>query len=159
MATYVVMEPGARATADGESAVFVRDGFSFIAFLVPFAWLFWHRLWIEGALALGALLLLGVLDDVGGMGMIAVGLSLLMSIYVGLEGPALRMAALRRRGWRDRAVIDADCLDDAETRYLSGPGEEHEEVPPADMTPRATVRPRPVTSAPALGLLGYGGGR
>lgn len=159
MASYVVMEPDAGRAANAGRAVFVRDGFSLVAFLAPFLWLFWHRLWIEGALALGAIMLLGFLDDVGGMGVVAVGLSLLVSIYVGLEGPALRMAALRRRGWRDRAVVDADSLDDAETRYLSDHGEQPDETPPADMAPRTAVRPRSAAGGPALGLLGYDGGR
>ena len=35
-------------------AVLVRDGFSFLAFLLPPLWLLWHRLWIEAALAFAA---------------------------------------------------------------------------------------------------------
>ena len=42
---------------DAADAAFIRDGFSFLAFLLPPLWLLWHRLWIEAALALAALVL------------------------------------------------------------------------------------------------------
>ena len=35
-------------------AVFVRDGFSWLAFLLPPLWLLWHRLWLEAALVVVA---------------------------------------------------------------------------------------------------------
>ena len=51
MASYVVMEPpGASRNDAAAGAVLVRDGFSFLAFLLPPLWLLWHRLWIEAAL-------------------------------------------------------------------------------------------------------------
>ncbi|MGO4834631.1 DUF2628 domain-containing protein, partial [Rhizobiaceae sp. 2RAB30] len=91
MASYVIMEPPPEASGRvSREPVFVRDGFAFLAFLVPFFWLLWHRLWIEAALALGVALLLGGLGEYGGAGPLASLLSLLVSIYVGLEGAALR---------------------------------------------------------------------
>jgi hypothetical protein len=98
MASYVVMEPPAEA--DRDDVVFVRDGFHFIAFIVPFIWLFWYRLWIEGVVALVVAVAIGWLSGPMLLGNWAMGLSLLVSIYVGIEGPALRQAALRGRGWR-----------------------------------------------------------
>ena len=48
MAIYVVMEPpAARPNEASDGAVFMRDGFSLLALLVPPLWLLWHRLWIE----------------------------------------------------------------------------------------------------------------
>ena len=113
MAIYVVMEPGGRADAAAGGAAFVRDGWHFFAFLVPFAWFLWHRMWIEAALAIGAALLLAALDAQGGFTLVATGLSLLIAIYAGLEAPALRIAALRRRGWREAAVVEAGSSADA----------------------------------------------
>lgn len=157
MASYVVMEPK-REGAKAIDAVFIRDGFAFFAFLLPFVWLLWHRLWIEAALALGAALLIGVLAEAGGYGPYASLLSLLVSIYVGLEGAALRIQALRRRGWRDAAVVEADSAAEAEIRYFAGLADDPEiddrPVPHGDRSPVATAAP----TGPALGLFSYPGG-
>jgi hypothetical protein len=119
MATYVVMQPGrAGGRIDPEGETLVRDGFALIAFLVPVVWLLWHRLWIEAALLLALTIGLTALGNVDGFGFAAPVFSLLVSIYAGLEGAALRLAALRRRGWHEFAVVEADSYDDAETRYL-----------------------------------------
>ena len=44
MTRFVVMDPPARLPA--ADAVFVRDRFSWLAFLFPFVWLLWNRLWL-----------------------------------------------------------------------------------------------------------------
>src|SRR6188474_1545756 len=111
MASWIVMQSPDR-TRDADLA-FVRDGFSFLAFLVPPLWLLWHRLWIEALLAFAVLILGAGLERLTGF---AAAVPLLVSIFVGLEGNGLRVAALRRRGWRDWGVVDAEHLDDAETR-------------------------------------------
>lgn len=155
MAVYVVME---RADAGRDRAVFVRDGFTVIGFLLPFLWLLWHRLWIEGALAIGAALLLAAAENSGiPFAVLAPLLSILVSIYVGLEGSALRLAAMRRRGFVDRGVVEADSLGDAEVRYFAG-------LRPVGTTAVVPVAaaPSPARSAmagPALGLLAYPGTR
>jgi len=49
MAVYTVHEPPMKAEQsqpDPERFVFVRDGFSFWAFLLPPLWMLWHRLWL-----------------------------------------------------------------------------------------------------------------
>lgn len=159
MAIYVVMEPPLRnASAASERAVLVRDGFSLLAFLVPPLWLLWHRLWIEAALAFAAALALGALGEVAGYGVTGSLLSILVSIYVGLEGSALRIAAMRRRGWHEWGAVEANNVPDAEIRYLTEvaqPGQE-DVVPPFAETPRQP-QARPAQSGPALGLLDYPG--
>ena len=103
MAIYIVMEPPQRQGAEAaERALLVRDGFAFFAFLVPPLWLAVHRLWIEAAFALVVGLALGALGTVAGFGLAGSLLPLLVAIYVGLEGNALRVAALRRRAGRHR---------------------------------------------------------
>lgn len=115
MAVYVVMEPpGDAGQADG--ARLIRDGFSWMAFILPPLWLLWHRLWIEALLAFVALGLLMVLGELAGFGLAGWSLTLLVSLYVGLEGHAMRVNALRRRGWRDWGVVSADRCEDAEAR-------------------------------------------
>jgi len=159
MAIYVVMEPpGASGTEAATGAVFVRDAFSLLAFLLPPLWLVWHRLWIEAALAFAIGVALTALGEVAGLGFAGSALSLLVSLYVGLEGAALRQNALRRRGWQEWGVVEAANLDEAETRFFAG------EEPPTAATvetgPATAALPalgRPVPSGPALGLFSYPG--
>lgn len=156
MAIHVVMEPPAKAGQNAsESAVFVRDGFYFLGFLVPVLWLLWHRLWLEAAVTLAATLALAVVGEAMGLAFAAALLPLLISLYVGLEGGALRIAALRRAGWHQWGVIEAGSTTEAETRYLYA-DDQVEEQPSAPVAiSSAASRQQP--SGGALGLLQYPG--
>lgn len=154
MASFVVMESPDRA-----DAAYVRDGFHFFAFLLPPVWLAWHRLWIEAALTLAVMLGLGAVGTLFGLEAATPLLSLLVSIYVGLEAPALRLAALRRRGWHEVGVVDARSRDEAEIRHLYA--DDTQPAAPVMEAPRPAAGGAPARSmpAPALGLLSYPGAR
>jgi hypothetical protein len=164
MASYVVMEPPSAPGDDTgrEGAVLVRDGFHLLAFLLPAVWLLWHRLWIEALVVIAVTTALSGAGSVAGLGSAAPVLSLLVSLYAGLEGSALRLAALRRRGWREWGVVEADNAADAEIRYLHDAGARED-----DMAEPAAVRPMAISAAsaiaprspaaPALGLFAYPG--
>ena len=153
MAVYVVMEPPKRG-----DAVLVRDGFHLFGFLTPPIWLLWHRLWIEAIVAFAVAMVLAAVGEVAGRGFAGTLLSLLVSVYVGIEGAALRIAALRRRGWREWGVVEADSFDDAEARYLSDAERLERDEPREPNLP--APRPQPVPArrpGPALGLFSYPG--
>lgn len=157
MASYWIMEPPASRNSSAESARIIRDGFSVVAFIVPPLWLLWHRLWIEAAVVFAIGLGFTALSEALGLGIAASALSLLMSLFVGLEGPALWAAALRRRGWREWGVVEASSVAEAEIRYATAV-EDHEN----DHGPVAAPSFMPPWSGtghtgPALGLLGYPG--
>src|SRR6185312_15884327 len=99
MASYVIFEPPGPQRP--EDAALVRDGFHWLAFLVPFFWFLWYRLWIEAGLVFAAMVGLSALERAEGMPAIVPVVSFLLSVGLGFEAPALRMAALRRRGWRE----------------------------------------------------------
>ncbi len=94
MASYVVMVPPAGQGSRPEfDAAFVRDGFAFLAFFLPVLWLLWHRLWLEALAALVLTVGIAVAGNLAGF----VGaplLSLLVSIYFGVEAGALRIVGL-----------------------------------------------------------------
>ena len=154
MASFVVMEPPGRAAE--ERAVIVRDGFHILAFLLPAIWLLVHRLWLETLAVVVAGFVIGLLGAYWGSGTASLA-SLMLALFVGLEGSALRLAALRRRGWREWGVVEADNADEAEIRYLAEAltGSDETPAPP----PAATAGPAAPrsTSQPALGLLAYPG--
>lgn len=148
MASYVVMEPPGR----GEDAVLIRDGFTWLGLLFPPLWLAWHRLWLEAVLAAVAMALLSVAADRFGLGPAGDALSMLVSLYVGLEGQGLRVAALRRRGWLEWGVVEASSLADAEMRHALEAGASPEsDVAPRPLTPDANLARAPQTGM-ALGL-------
>jgi hypothetical protein len=157
MASYVIFEPPGAPRP--EDAVFIRDGFHWLAFIVPFFWFLWHRLWLEAGLVFAAMTGLAALEGVEGMPGIVAPVSLLLSLGLGFEAPALWMAALRRRGWREWGVVEAEGRNEAAIRYLAD----------ADVEP-AAPRPFGVPAAsspetgrrrsgavPALGLFSYPG--
>ncbi len=156
MASYVVMLPPGRVGAvDG--AKLTRDGFHFLAFLLPPLWLLWHRLWIEALLALAASLALTALGEIAGLGPVSVALSLLVALYVGLEGAALRVNALRRRGWLEWGVVDAAGIAEAEIRFLAEQEDPRIAESPRAMAPPSPMLSRRAASGPALGLFDYPG--
>jgi len=121
MAVYTVHEPPTR-TEDGlghaERFAFVRDGFSWPAFLVSPIWMLGHRLWLVlvGYLGLAAALV-GVLRLIGASD--ALGLVLgLLSLLVGFEASSLRRWTLARRGWINLGVVVGDDLEAAERRFF-----------------------------------------
>lgn len=158
MASFVVMEPPVRDPA--EKAVLVRDGFHFFGFLVPFVWFAFHRMWREAAIALVASMALSVAGAYAGLGGATAWLSLLVGIYVGLEGSALRIAALKRNDWNEWGVVEARNAADAEIRYLADRDVIAEaETPPRVMAPWSRPTPAVRHNGPALGLFGYPGAK
>jgi hypothetical protein len=121
MSVYTVHEPPQRfvAAPDVERFAFVRDGFSFWAFLFAPLWMLRHRMWL---VLIGYVLILGGLEIVvrmfGGSVLVGGGISFLVSLLVGLEAGTLRRFTLNRRGWNNVGIVSGDDLEDAERRFF-----------------------------------------
>src|SRR6516225_10546240 len=122
MSVYTVHQPpldsGAAAT-EPYRFVFVRDGFSWWAFLLTPLWMLRHRLW----LALAIYLLVSAALDAGlralGVSVLVLVLAgLLISLLAGLEAGTLRRFKLERRRWRNIGVVTGDRLEGAERRFF-----------------------------------------
>jgi Protein of unknown function (DUF2628) len=145
------MEPA--SDRRGEAALFIRDAFAPLAVILSVPWLLWHRLWFEAALALCAgFVLTGVAvwlnsEDLAGI------VSILIGIYVALEGGALKTAAARRRGFEDGPIIEAGSAAEAEERYYrSRPSAQEPQV----LAVSAPSAPRQ-SSLPGAGLFALPG--
>src|SRR5437762_6611486 len=103
MPIYTVHEPPPkllRPASNPERFAFVRDGFSFWAFLLGPLWMIRHRMW---------LVLVGYVVLVGGMqfllqrfeaeGGVAAMVGLLVALLIGFEAGTLRRFTLARRRW------------------------------------------------------------
>jgi len=122
MSIYTVHQPpleSGAAAAEPYRFVFVRDGFSWWAFLLTPLWMLRHRLW----LALAVYLLVSVALDAGLRALGAsvftlIVASLLISLLAGLEAGTLRRLKLARRHWRYIGVVTGDDVEDAERRFF-----------------------------------------
>lgn len=154
-----MMQPPAAANGESDLPVAIRDGFSWPAFLVPPLWFAWNRLWVEAVIALAALVLLNAIGIRFGLGAMASLLSLLVSLWAGLEGAATRIAGLRRRGFAEVGAIWADSRDDAELRFALEPPVRAAEgpLPEALQAPAKPTPMRPAASVPTIGLVSFQG--
>jgi hypothetical protein len=153
MAVYSVFEPPVRGS-DGidhaERFRFVRDSFTWSAFLFGPLWMLRHRLWL--VLLLYVLLIAAVVIGfrmlrmpIGGEVIVIV----LLAWLIGFEAPTLRRWTLQRRGWEEAGVIVADDLDMAEQRFF-----DEWATREFSYVPRSSSRPLP--SAPPSATAGDG---
>ena len=116
---YTVHVRAWAASADRD-AVFLREGFSWGAFIFSFLWALWHRLWFA-ALALLAitavLALLGELLAIDPVTDAAIGLA--WALTIGWHGNDFRRRALERQGYVTAGVVAAPSLIEAERRFFA----------------------------------------
>jgi hypothetical protein len=102
---------------DSAAPTVVADRFSWFAALLPPVFALAHGLWLA---LLGYAIILAVL--IAGRSWIGDGAAfwiyVVSAIWIGFEAPALRRAALRRRGWSDRGDIIAMSPDLAQLEWL-----------------------------------------
>ena len=122
MAVYTVHEPPLKRfeqASDPERFDFVRDGFSFSAFVFGPLWMLWHRMWLVllGYVGVSAALelLFSLLGTTAAPRLVA---GFLLAVLVGIESATLRRFTLGRRRWTNLGVIVADDLEAAERRFF-----------------------------------------
>ncbi len=104
----------------GGDEVFVPERFSLLAFILLPLWFFFHGLWREGALVLGAVIAVPALLAGLAQGQIlTVGFDVLLALTVGLFAQDWRRRALTRRGYVTTEVVVGHSLREAEHRYFA----------------------------------------
>jgi hypothetical protein len=84
---------------EADRMVFIKDGFSVPALIVPALWLFWHRMWLPLLAYVGYMIAISTIElSFGNLvsGIIATGCTLLFA----LEANNLRRWSLGAKGWR-----------------------------------------------------------
>jgi hypothetical protein len=122
MSVYTVHEPPLRAGAaasDVERFAFVRDGFSWWAFLFAPLWMLRHRMWL---VLIGYVVIVGAIEipvKLSGAPSLAASLiGILLGLLVGFEASTLRRFTLSRRGWKNLGVVSGADVEDAERRFF-----------------------------------------
>jgi hypothetical protein len=123
MPTYTVHEPRPVSGTLDERAMrlkFVKEGFAWLALLIPALWLLLNRLWLELitylVLAIGLVALLNYAD--ASQEAIA-WVMFFINLACGFEARNLHRSALARRGYELIGVVTGRDLEDAERRFLT----------------------------------------
>jgi hypothetical protein len=145
MSVYTVHEPPQRYAdaPDAERFVFVRDGFSFWAFLFGPLWMLRHRMWLVLIGYVVISIAIQILVRASGA---AAATGSFIALLVGLEAGTLRRFTLSRRGWKNIGVVSGDDLEDAERRFFDawiGRAVAQPAPPAAVATPIAPANPMP----------------
>lgn len=135
-------------TGSDEAAQFVPDSFAPIAFVAPWAWFPFHRMWLVTIAYLVALAVVAVALSFSGLpSLMQTLITSALSLLIGLEATNLKRWTLRRRGWREVAVVVAASREEAERRYFA------ERDTLVATPPVALAATRPATSATAASPL------
>jgi hypothetical protein len=122
MAIYTVHEPPQKAEGsapDPERFVFVRDGFSFWAFVLAPLWMLRHRMWLVFlGYVLVTIALQVVLSLIGASATVTFVVSLLLALLIGFEAATLRRFTLGRRRWVNVGIVVGDDIETAERRFF-----------------------------------------
>jgi hypothetical protein len=164
MSIYTVHTPPPAAEKSGpERFVFVRDGFSFWAFLLGPLWMLWHRLWL--VLVGYCVLVIAVqaaLHAIGVSSGVRFTTGALIALLVGLEAATLRRLTLARRGWRNAGIVVGDGIESAEQRFFDTWIEHERHGPPrsssAAVPASAGMPGGPVAPSEIIGLFPQPGG-
>ena len=163
MSTYTVHQPPLQAdesAPDPERFVFVRDGFSFWAFLLTPLWMLRYRLWLVlvGYLVVAVGLQVG-LRALGAAATAMAVVGVLLSLLVGFEAATLRRFTLARRRWKNVGVVVGDDREAAERRFFDAwvkaaavDGVRVEREPRPTPPPLPPISRRPPAGSEVIGL-------
>lgn len=122
MAVYTVHQPPLKKNEtepNPERFAFVRDGFSFWAFLLGPLWMLRHRMWLVllGYIVVAVAIQVG-LQRIGVSSSGIAAASFLLAVLVGLEAGTLRRFTLGRRRWQSLGTVVGSDRETIEQRFF-----------------------------------------
>jgi hypothetical protein len=137
---YTVHEPpnaSANRLESAEQLLFVKDGYSWFAALLPVIWLLAKKMWLECAAFAALAGIIVWAFTAAGAPQLGNAILLAIQIVFGFEAGALYSEALTRRGWRVVGTVSGRNLEDCERRYLEVWLPTRTEIPPVASEGRA----------------------
>jgi hypothetical protein len=132
--------------AKPEEAVFVREGFSFAAFVFQPFWALWNRMWLTAAVLVAIAIMIGTLIASDTLRSLA---SLAVALVFGFAANGLRRRSLMLRGKPELGLTAGETQEEAELRfYLT------KSAQPMAAPELAPAVPRPAPGHEPLGLFG-----
>ena len=108
------------ASGADRGAVFVREGFNWIACIAGLPWALYHRLWWPAIGMFAYLLALAAAETLLPLDPVRVlCFDLALALVVGFEANDMRRAALAERGHVERGYARGQTLEEAELRWFS----------------------------------------
>lgn len=102
-----------------EKAVFVREGFNLMAFVLGVVWALYNRLWMEAIFLVTIMVFLGAADEKNWLSASTVMvLNFAVNAVVGLWANDMRRANLSRRGYIMSDVVVSNSELSAQQRYF-----------------------------------------
>ncbi|MBB2713860.1 DUF2628 domain-containing protein [Rhizobium sophoriradicis] len=157
--SYIFLTPPGSAGTRLEETRVIRDAFTWLGLLFPWAWLLVHRLWLYAVAAFLMQAIGGVLMDEPGLWPAGAAITLGVNLLVGLEGQNLRIRNLAGKGWNEDALIAADTIGIAEDVYFSDKAVQPDTDAAVPSWDNKTRPSSPHGQATSLGLFGFDGGR
>jgi hypothetical protein len=158
---YSVYEPPSEARDPedrAEALVFVKEGFSWPALLVPGLWLLYQRMWLELVLFLALFVLLGWVFGPSDQAQSLLGwMSVALVVLFAFEANDLRRAALERRGYQQVGTAVGSGHDAAELAFFQSwlpQQEKGRQRDPIPDRPNTVGIPAPKASGEAEGVIG-----
>ncbi|MBL0374196.1 DUF2628 domain-containing protein [Rhizobium sp. KVB221] len=156
MANFYVLTPPVPKDLEKDT-LFIRDGFSWLAFLFPLPWLLFMRMWLIAGLAAIFYLVVAIAAEQWNLEGLPIAFSFILSLWTALEGNYVRARMLERKGWDIKADIAASDLDEAEEIYFTAEQAARLSRPYIPRLEGYGAGKAPVTLA--LGLIGSNGDR
>jgi hypothetical protein len=158
MAVYTVHQPPLKKfepAPDPERFAFVRDGFSFWAFLLGPLWMLRHRMWLVllGYIVIAIAMPMG-LRSVGASGGAAAFAGFMLALLIGMEAGTLRRFTLGRRRWRNVGTIVSNDRDTVEQRFFESWVKGETLAPMSPPASRPASPPSQHGTAPASDVIG-----
>ena len=145
MPMFTVHEPRSRgrgALDQADRLGFVKDGFNWVAFVVPVLWLLAKRQWLALILVLALVVVLNVtLLWIGAPELMTIAVNLAVNVVLGFEATDLMRWTLARRRYQMVGVIAAETAIEAERRFFEnwdGAGEPAAPLPVGTVPARRT---------------------
>ncbi|UVC08516.1 DUF2628 domain-containing protein [Rhizobium sp. TH2] len=155
---YVLTAPA--STETDRDTKFIRDGFSWLAFLLPLPWLLVKRLWVIALAAVLVYLVTIYIAEQYRLDALPIAFTFVLSLWTALEGGHAQARSLERKGWQLERVIAADRLSDAEAIYFADEASSKRREPERPLPALPVRKALPAsTNIAALGLFDPNGSR
>jgi hypothetical protein len=130
------------APPDGEPErfVFVKDGFSWPALVLPVLWVLYHRMWLTLVWYVVFVLVVAWAGRLGGENLATL-LAILGGLLFAFEANDIRRRSLRHRGYSDAGAASGRNYAEAEARFFAAAGERSAAVPRRGAMARAAYTP------------------
>lgn len=104
-----------------QKLISVKDGFSWVAFVLPLPWLLFNRLWLWAVAFFAATYALDLMAKaLGASGSLPMLCYIFLSLFIALEAGLLRAQGLHKRGYKHVGTYLARDREEAELKFFSG---------------------------------------